>query len=137
MSFTINKLTKTSPIFYMLSHFSKKHRQELVPSWKIDILNAFLFQNILISNLEQGFPRWEFIWIRDGICGASRDLVPFVQFEKREKHPWRSVDFSKVTGWSLQLKLTLLHGCFSGFLNCTNGIKLRNASHISEEIRTF
>ena len=25
------------------------------------------------------------------ICGALRDLVPFVQFKKREKHPWRSV----------------------------------------------
>ena len=25
-----------------------------------------------------------------------RDLVPFVQFKKREKHPWRSVTFSKV-----------------------------------------
>ena len=25
---------------------------------------------------------------------ALRDLVPFVQFKKREKHPWRSVTFS-------------------------------------------
>ena len=25
-----------------------------------------------------------------------RDLVPFAQFQKREKHPWRSVNFSKV-----------------------------------------
>ena len=24
-------------------------------------------------------------------CGALRDLVPVVQFKKREKHPWRSV----------------------------------------------
>ena len=30
------------------------------------------------------------------ICDALRDLVPFVQFEKRKKHPWRSVTFSKV-----------------------------------------
>ena len=30
------------------------------------------------------------------ICGALRDLVPFVQFQKREKHPWSSVNFSKV-----------------------------------------
>ena len=37
------------------------------------------------------------------ICGALRDLVPFVQFKKREKHPWRSVNFSKVAGFSLQL----------------------------------
>ena len=32
------------------------------------------------------------------ICSALRDLVAFVQFEKREKHPWRSVNFSKVAG---------------------------------------
>ena len=25
-----------------------------------------------------------------------RDLVPFVQFKKREKHPWRNVTFNKV-----------------------------------------
>ena len=30
---------------------------------------------------------------------ALRDLVPSVQFEKGEKHPWRSVNFSS----SLQL----------------------------------
>ena len=38
-----------------------------------------------------------------GICGALRDLVPFAQSKKREKHPWRSVTFSKVSGFSLQL----------------------------------
>ena len=25
------------------------------------------------------------------VCDALRDLVPFVQFKKREKHSWRSV----------------------------------------------
>ena len=29
-------------------------------------------------------------------------------------------------------KLTLLHGCFSCFLNCMNGTKLHNASHIAK-----
>ena len=29
---------------------------------------------------------------------ALRNLVPFLQFKKREKHPWRSVNFSKVAG---------------------------------------
>ena len=37
------------------------------------------------------------------ICGALRDLVAFVQFKKREKLPWRNVNFSKVAGFSLQL----------------------------------
>ena len=26
-------------------------------------------------------------------CDGLHDLVPFVQFKKREKHPWRSVNF--------------------------------------------
>ena len=41
-------------------------------------------------------PRSEYGLPRD----ALRDLVLFVQLKKREKHPWRSVTFSKV---SLQL----------------------------------
>ena len=28
------------------------------------------------------------------IRDALRDLVPFLQFKKREKHPWESVNFS-------------------------------------------
>ena len=56
------------------------------------------------------------------ICDALRDLVPFVQFKKREKHAWRSVNFNKVAGFRL--------GCFSRFLNCTNGTESRNAPHI-------
>ena len=27
------------------------------------------------------------------LCDVLCDLVPFVQFKKREKHPWRSVTF--------------------------------------------
>ena len=45
-----------------------------------------------------------------------RDLVQSVQF----KRPWRSVTS----------KVTLLHGCFSRFLNCTNGTKSSKTSHI-------
>ena len=40
---------------------------------------------------------------KEGICDALRDLVPFVQFKRREKHPWKSVNFSKIAGFSLQL----------------------------------
>ena len=31
------------------------------------------------------------------IFDALHDLVPFVQFEKRKKHPRKNVTFSKVT----------------------------------------
>ena len=40
-------------------------------------------------------------WVMD-ICGVLRNLVPFVQFKKREKHPRNSATFSKVAGYSLQ-----------------------------------
>ena len=45
---------------------------------------------------------------------SLRDLIPFVQFKKHEKHPWRSVNFSKVTRLKLVtlLKLKLLHRFF-------------------------
>ena len=32
------------------------------------------------------------------------------------------------------LKVSLFHGCFSSFLNCTNGTKSRKASHILNTI---
>ena len=42
-------------------------------------------------------------------CDVFRDLVPLVPLKKREKHPWRSVNFSKVVGFkpATLLKLTL------------------------------
>ena len=36
----------------------------------------------------------------------------------------------KLQASALLKKKTLLHGCFSRFLNCTNGTKSRKASHI-------
>ena len=38
------------------------------------------------------------------ICDALHDFVPFAQFKKREKHPWRSVTFSKFAGQKPLLK---------------------------------
>ena len=40
-------------------------------------------------------------------------VSPFVQFQKREKQPWRSVAFR--LQYATLLKVTLLHGCFSRF----------------------
>ena len=34
--------------------------------------------------------------VKKEICGALRNLVPFVQFKKREKYLWRSVNLNKV-----------------------------------------
>ena len=57
-------------------------------------------------------------------CGALHDLVPFVQFKKREKHPWRSVTFTKVAGYSNFIYFNWI------YLNCTNSTKSRKASWI-------
>ena len=88
------------------------------------------FAHLWKPNMKQKIKKfhWEKSW---NISGALRDLVPFVQFKKREKHPWRSVNFSKVAGWkpATLLRLTLLHGCFLRFLNCANGSKSINATH--------
>ena len=39
------------------------------------------------------------------ICDVLRDLVPFVQFQKREKHRWRSVTFTPPSVFFTFLKL--------------------------------
>ena len=54
------------------------------------------------------------------ICDSLRDLVPLVQFKKREKHPWRSDTFRR---------------CFSRFLDSVNGTKSRKALHMVMIVR--
>ena len=53
----------------------------------------------LVTEMFKIPPRSPDINPTENTCGALRDLVPFLQFKKREKHPWRSVNFSKVTGF--------------------------------------
>ena len=60
------------------------------------------------------------------LCDALGDLVPFVQFKKTLKNTHGG---ALILEPATLLKLTLLHGCLSHFLNCTNGTKSRNASH--------
>ena len=48
-------------------------------------------------------------------------------FKKREKHPKRIDTFNKFAGWT---EASVIHGCFSRFLNCTNGTKLCKPSHM-------
>ena len=51
-----------------------------------------------------------------------RDFERFVQFKKREKH-------QLLVKHATLLKVTLLHGCFSRFLNYADDIKSRKAFH--------
>ena len=65
---------------------------------------------------------WGFFNIKN-ICEALRDLVPFVQFKKLKKHPWRSVTFGT--------RNNTPPGCFLRFLNCSDCTKSHNTSHIN------
>ena len=74
---------------------------------------------------------WTTWKVKSFTCGALQDLVQLVQFKKRfEKRQWMSVTFSKVAGFHV----TLFHGCFLRFLNCTNGNKSRNASQFGRDL---
>ena len=58
-----------------------------------------------------------YIWL---ICDALRDLVPFVQFKKREKHPWRSGTKSCNTWYQIVQRITHKLKCLTkriGLLN--------------------
>ena len=55
-------------------------------------LNVAYNKNNLLTILKQTLDNWP------KYCDALCDLVPFAQFEKREKHPWRSVTCSKAAG---------------------------------------
>ena len=71
----------------------------------------------------------EIFWVFN-LCDSLHNLVPLVQIKKRGKHPWRSALLVKLQAFSPHLKLTLLHGWFSSFSNCTNGTKSRKTLHI-------
>ena len=51
------------------------------------ILNIVLVSIVSIGSMHAVFSQ---------ICDALSDLVPYVQFKKREKNPWRKFTFSKV-----------------------------------------
>ena len=51
------------------------------------------------ATLPENFLKFSVLTISENFqvsCGALRDLVLCAQFKKREKHPWRSVNFSKI-----------------------------------------
>ena len=84
----------------------------------LKFISAWCFQQFQTRQENQNF-----------ICDVLHDLVPFVQFKKHEKHQWRNFTVSKVL-----LKVKLLHGCFSCFLNCA---KIPNRTTINFIIILF
>ena len=60
--------------------------------WNSEI---YRFSKIVNSDTNWIFPiSFSSFFQRFVKCDPLRDLVPFVQFKKREKYPWRSVNFS-------------------------------------------
>ena len=66
------------------------------------------------------------------IWDSLSDLVPFVQFKKREK-PMEECNFKLSCRPKLAtlLKVALLHEYFLRFLNCKNGTKSRKVPHLN------
>ena len=83
---------KTSGFLILSGGLEMKHRRE-----KKGLMRKI--QTCKIICFSSSFP----LCVPVYICGALRDLVPFVQFQKRQKRPLRNVIFNKVTGFSLQL----------------------------------
>ena len=69
-------------------------------------------------------------WRLETCIRHLRDLTPFVQIKKCEKHPWTSVTFSKFQSETCNLtKSNTLPWMSSTFLNCTNGTKSRKTTY--------
>ena len=64
-------------------------------------LHVIADMNPNVHVLEIGMYRYRFQSNVFNKCDALRNLMPFVQLKKCEKHPWRSVNFSKVVGFCL------------------------------------
>ena len=95
---------------------------------QLKMVNIF-FEIICLHN--KSLEQWT-IKIWDALC----NFVTSVQFKKLEKHLWRSVtQYSCRLPHATLLKISLLHGYFSHFLNCTSGKNSCKASNILNLIR--
>ena len=118
-AFHINHNLRTStrlPHWNVLSPVSHE-TSYILSGWnKYDapyLLHAFSKSYTNINKLQKSFRCTFFLKAREEQYDVLRDLVPFVQFKKREKHPWGSVNF-KVAGFkpATLRKLSLLLGVF-------------------------
>ena len=119
-------------IKFLLTSKLRKQKKKIIVAIIIKVVNKIKGKNTETSNKEEKvFQRWPvsiiFYKRSDCICDVLRDLVPFAQFKKCEKHPWRN-ESCRLSPATL-LKVALLHGCFSRFLNCADSTKSRKASH--------
>ena len=73
-----------------------------IPPENIRKPNIFLCFLVVFSDFlmfietDQWYKMGSLVLLLLSIFDVLRDLVPFVQFKKRKKHPWRSITFNKV-----------------------------------------
>ena len=60
-------------------------------------------RNIAVSKVIGAVGRIDVEEVQYAMNSMGCDLVSFVQFKKREKHSWRSITFSKIADFILQL----------------------------------
>ena len=93
---------KLSELLWHVCHLKQVSSFWSVTNKKINLDFQFIMNNLHTKNGFQSHEYSSLDWDNKTccvqICDTLRDLAPFVQFEKREKHPWRSVTFSKVAG---------------------------------------
>ena len=90
MYYQYTSTTKRVLTIYLLALICK-YFFVLQLKWKHDYCNNDGIRLLMI--FESGFKIF-----RIHIWDALRDLVQFVQFKKREKQPWKSVNFTKAAG---------------------------------------
>ena len=71
-------------LLFFVSSYMQKYLKKLIRS--------------MISFLFFRWPKTKLV-IKNTKNVVLHDMVPFLQFKKREKYPWRSVTFSKVAGF--------------------------------------
>ena len=82
-----------------------------------------------LANNEEHYLSWS-VLLSTSKCSRARKNWDTFFFAKLNPSPIKQEEVINVsTRTTTLLKLTLLHGCFSRFLNCTNGTKSRNTSH--------
>ena len=75
--------------------------------------------------------------IKGTILHVLRDLMPFIQFKKHEKYPWRVVNFSKVAGF-IDIKSNTLLWMFFTFCKLCKWYQIvQNVSCISTFFSTL
>ena len=102
-------LIKLNPVVFLLIA-----KGQLVRNFKSSVEELLVSYYLLIIF----YPLKEHSCLKYIRCLAR--LGNICTIKKHEKHLWRNVTL---------LKVILLPGCFTRFLNCTNGIKSWNASY--------